>query len=448
MTEVPKTPPGPVAKDALEHQPTELREVLDVLMRLRERYGDVIKCPSSYGHAYLLNQPQDVWTFLTDPRYERTKLLKVALGEGSLSSHGPGWKKQRKLVAPAFVKERIRRFAPMMVAQTHSLMERWAQAAERDEPVDVAADMMRLTLLVVVEAMFSTDIGDRVEEVSVALTHVIEDLGALTGTLWGIPIDFTPARNRVLRQSLRVLDEVCYDIIARRRAGENADADDLLAMLLAARDDETGEGISDKLLRDELVTMLVAGHETTATMLGWAWYLVSQHPAQEAQWHAELDRVLPDRDPTVDDMDDLQYTGWIIREALRLYPPVWTIARRINEAHSLGEYQMDEDVAAFICPFMLHRHPDHWEAPESFDPTRFSEERDAARAKHTWVPFGGGPHLCTGQHFAMLEGYMILATIARRFRLEMVPGHPVIAEPLVTLRSRHGLMMHVRERSA
>jgi cytochrome P450 len=284
-----------------------------------------------------------------------------------------------------------------------------------------------------------------VEEVSAALTLVIRDLGVLTSTLFSVPVQFDPQRNRRLKGALGALDAVVFRIIEARRRDPGARGD-LLDMLLLARDPETGAGLDDQRLRDEAVTMLVAGHETTATSLTWAWALLAQHPEAEARLHAEVDAL--GRTPTVDDLPRLGYTRGVLQESMRLYPPVWTIARRVKEDEVVGGYRIRGDSAAFVCPFMLHRHPGYWPEPERFDPTRFDDARGPLIDRYAYVPFARGPHMCAGHHFATQEGTLILAALGQRLSLRLVRPGPPEPWPLVTLRVKDGLPMRLQPRGA
>jgi cytochrome P450 len=391
----------------------------------------------------LLNRPEYVRHFLHAPGWTRTDLLKIALGESTLSADGPEWRKKRRIVQPGFERARIEGFGPLMVDEARKLADAWAR---EEGPVDVDAAMMKLTLRIVVRSLFSADVEPHVETVSKALTQVIADLGALTSTLFAVPVAFAPDRNRRMKAALGDLDRVVFEILDERRARPRAEwPPDLLTTLLTARDPDTGDALDDAQLRDELVTMLVAGHETTATMLGWAWYLLGEHPEVEAAWHADLDARFGDRDPAPEDLLQPSFTRDLVQETLRLYPPVWAIARRVTETQALDGYRIEGRSAAFICPFLLHRHPGWWRDPERFDPSRFAEG-EARIERYAYVPFARGPHMCSGHHFATLEGQIILAVLGRRFRLRKVPGHEVKPLPLVTLRFEGGLPMTLEPR--
>lgn len=438
-----KNPPGP-QPEAGDPIPDEaLNDPLRLMGYLAERYGDVVRCPGPYGYSYLLNSPQYVRHFLHNSKWTRTELLKVALGDGSLSADGPPWKKRRRIIQPGFERARIEGFSHIMLDESLRLAGEWSAAVG---VVDVAEEMMRLTVRIVARSLFSADVDEHIEALSEALTQVISDIGELTLTPFSVQVSFSPDRNRRLKASLKTVRTVVLDILDKRRAEPStAWPEDLLTMLLKAVDDETGEGLDEVQLRDELVTMLVAGHETTATMLGWAWYLLSKNPQVEARWHQELEERFPDRDPTVDDLRDPSYTRDMVQEVLRLYPPVWTIARRVTEADVMDDWKIEDKSAIFICPYLLHRHPQHWPNPEVFDPVRFSPD-GAKFDRYAYVPFLRGPHMCAGHHFATLEAQIILVTLGRRFTPRLPSEHVVKPRPLATLRFEGGLPMRIETR--
>jgi len=263
--------------------------------------------------------------------------------------------------------------------------------------------------------------------------------------MFAMPERIPTPRNRRFLVARRKLDEAVYRLIAgRRRSGE--DTGDLLSMLLAARDEETGEGMSDRQLRDEVVTILIAGYETTADALAWTWYLLGTHPEAGARLHAELAAVLAGRVPAVEDLPQLPYTRMVLQEAMRLYPPAWGLLRQAREDDEIRGYRIPARARIVISQYVVHRHPGFWEEPEQFDPERFAPGRAASRPPFAYFPFGGGQRMCIGNNFAMMEAQLILATVAQRYRLDLVPGHPVEPEPLITLRPRHGVLVTLHDR--
>ena len=261
----------------------------------------------------------------------------------------------------------------------------------------------------------------------------------------GLTARWPTPRNRQFHRAVALLDRTIFQLIDDRRR-DGAEGDDLISMLLSARDPETGEGMTDRQLRDEVMTFFLAGHETTALAVTWAWYLLAQHPASRSLLEAELDRVLGGRPPVFDDLERLVYTRMVIEETMRLYPPAWGFSRRALAADRIGEYDLEPGWLVFVIPWIMHRHPKYRDEPERFDPERFDPARGAARPKFIYLPFGAGPRQCIGNHFAMAEAQIILATLVQRFRLHVVPGQQVVPRPLITLRPRDGIVMRIEAR--
>jgi cytochrome P450 len=332
------------------------------------------------------------------------------------------------------------------------MLAEWQPAIRDGRHLDVDAAMMRLTLTIVGQTLFGLDLAREADTVGKAFTAVNETTASLTSVPFaaiGLKIPFLP-RTRIINQNVARLDAVVAKVIAERRQrpaesapaeSTPAGAEDLLSMLMAARDEETGAGMSDRQLRDEVMTIMLAGHETTAVALSWAFYLLSQHPDVRAALEAEIGTVLNGRLPTVDDLPALAYTTMVIEETMRLYPPAYAIARYGHEADVVGGYNVAADAVITLSPFITHRLPEFWEEPERFDPQRFTPARQAARPRYAYLPFGGGPRQCIGNSFALTEAILLLATIVQQVRLEMLPGHDMAMRPLITLRPRHGLPM-------
>jgi cytochrome P450 len=305
-----------------------------------------------------------------------------------------------------------------------AMLERWQIAAACGEPLDASKEMMRLTLRIAGLTLFSLDISGEADVVGRAFTEASEyvahaSLDPLALLLTGFPM---PAQLR-FRAALRALDKVVQGIITERRR-QNRDTGDLLSMYLLARDEETGEGMNDRQLRDEVMTLLLAGHETTANTLAWTWYLLSGHPVIEQKLHAELAAVLGGRVPTVPDLPNLPYTRMVIEESMRLYPPAYGISRKAIAADEIGGYRIPANSVIFVGPYVMHRHPKFWENPDVFDPERFTPERSADRPPFAYFPFGGGPRLCIGNQFALIEAQLLLATVAQRYASFLRPQPP------------------------
>lgn len=325
------------------------------------------------------------------------------------------------------------------------MLDRWRTHAEQGRAVDVFSEMMRLTLEIVGRTLLSSDVSGDTDAVGQAVTILREHVNYRAMRLFTLPERFPTPRNLRFKRALRTVDTVVYGMIEeRRRAGR--DTGDLLSMLLLTRDEETGEGMSDKQLRDEVMTIFLAGHETTASVLAWTWYLLSAHPEVEGRLHDELSQVLDGRPPTFEDLPHLKYTRMVIEESIRLYPPAWSVGRTAIADDEIGGYRIPANSQVTLSPYVTHRHRAFWENPERFDPERFTPERVAERPRYAYFPFGGGPRQCIGNEFAMMEAQLILAMVAKTYRLRQIPGHPVEPEPVITLRPRHGVLMDVHKK--
>jgi len=381
---------------------------------------------------------------------ERARLL---LGQGLLTSEGEFHLRQRRLAQPAFHRQRVAGYGAAMVRYAERTRDRWRGGAT----LDVAEEMMRLTLGVVGKTLFDADVEEEAEEIGGALTQALHSFGYAM-LPYGELLDNLPLPPVIRFKRARArLDATIYRLIAERRAS-GEDRGDLLSMLLLTQD--TGEGgtpapatpggdrMSDLQLRDEVMTIFLAGHETTANLLTWSWYLLSQNPGAEAQLHAELDAVLGSggRAPTVDDLPRLPYTRMVLAESMRLYPPAWIIGRRAVERVEVAGYPLAPRTLVFVSQYVVHRDARWYPGPERFDPGRWSPEETACRPRFSYFPFGAGTRVCIGEQFAWMEGTLLLATIAHRWRLRLVPGHPVAPQPIITLRPKHGMRMTVEAR--
>lgn len=420
---------------------------LSFLLTLTQEYGDVVQYSSAYGPIHLVNHPHYVGHVFQDKNYSRTRLLSLALGDGLITSEGAYWRSQRRLAQPAFHHQFISKFDALVTDAAIAMLRRWHAIAGTDQPVEVPTEMMRLTLGIIGNALFGVDLSGEAQILAEAITTIVEDLGRMGRTLFGSEYNVSPMRDRQFKTAMEIVDRIVYSIIDKRRR-ENNQAGDLLSRLLCGRDEETGEALSDRQLRDEAVTMLVAGHETTANMLAWTWYLLSEHPSIERRLQTELATVLEGRVPSFQDLPKLHYNRMVLQESLRLYPPVWFISPRTPLADDvIGGYLIPANSRVVVSPYAMHRHLSYWQNPEQFDPERFSPERSKGRPHYAFCPFGGGHHLCLGNNLAMMEGELILATIVQRYQLRLCAGHPVEPDPLVTLRHRYGLPMTLHARS-
>jgi cytochrome P450 len=378
--------------------------------------------------------------------------LRIVLGNGLLTSEGDFWLRQRRIMQPAFHRDRIRASTTAMARAALDLTAQWDGAAAAGTEVDIARDMMALTLRIVCETLLGFDItaalgGKRVSDVARAVTDVVEDVNARTRVFFDLPLTVPTRRNRKLQGSISMLDALVHRTIAEHRAAlaRGEEPRDLLSLLLLAKDEETGAGMSDEALRDEVLTFFLAGHETTANALAWTFYCLSKHPTADRTLATEL-ASLDARSDKID-TSNLSYTQMVLKEAMRLYPPAWIIGRQAEEDDIADGFRIPRGTMVFVSPYVTHRHPDYWENPEGFDPERFTPEREAARPRYAYIPFGGGPRFCIGQGFAMTEAAIILAVLASRFRLELATSREIVPEPLITLRPRGPILMRVRRRA-
>ena len=399
--------------------------------------------------GFLVTDPADIRHVLQDnarnyhksPLYDR---LRDTLGNGLLTSEDALWLRQRRLAQPAFHRQRVVAMADTMVDSTEQMLERWNGLATRGETVDLVDEMMALTQAIIVRTMFSTDLGATAEVVNRTWPIINRRIGE---TFWATKLETTlplPA-NRRFRRALDELDAVVYRIIAQRRQ-ERRDEADLLAMLISAQDEETGAAMSDRQLRDEVMTMLLAGHETTSLALSWTYYLLSQHPDIDRSIADEVDRVIGDGRPGFAHLDRLTVIRRSIDEALRLYPPAWGFSRRALAEDELGGYVVPKGSLVFIIPFVIHRRPKLWPDPERFEPERFAPQTDGERPRFAYLPFGGGPRGCIGNQFALIEAQLIVAAVAQRFRVVLLPDQTIHPEPLITLRPSPGIRVAIERR--
>ncbi len=411
------------------------------------RLGDVVKFKGLWT-SYLLTEPAHIEHVLqTNSRnYNKGRVYKELIpstGEGLFVTDGDVWRRQRRFAQPAFHKDRIASFARIMTDSTEAMLERWR--AKENEPLEIGGEMLQLTLGIVGKALFSRDISYGADAVNNAFDVIREHTMRRLTSFFKLPQSLPFPRNIRFRKAVAEADKLFYDVIEHRR-NEKSDHDDLLEMLMAARDEETDSAMSDKELRDQALTIIGAGYETTTQALAWTWYLLSQHPEAEAKLHAELSSVLNGRTPTFEDVPNLQYTLMVFQEAMRLYPPAWMLARTAIDDDEIGGHTIPGKSEVLLLTAYTHRHPKYWPNPDDFNPENFSLENVAARPRFTYFPFGGGPRQCIGNNFAQMEAQLIIATVAQRYRLRLADGQTVEPEPSVTLRPRNGIGMKVFSR--
>lgn len=366
------------------------------------------------------------------------------VGEGLVTSEGEFWRRQRRLAQPAYHRRRLAALAETITEATNRMLEeRWRPAAKRGAVVDVAEEMRRLALEIVGRAMLSVDLSDEASEMSRAVGEFLAYADRHIRRIYSPPPAVPTPANLRFKRAVRAMDELVYGIIRERRAS-GEDRGDLISMLLLARDEETGEGLSDRQARDEVMTTLVAGHETTAAALAWASWLLATHPKCEREMRREVGEVLGGRPASFTDVGRdgvLLYTQRVFEEALRVYPPAWMIARIANEEDEIAGYRIPKHSRIAVSPYLIHRNPEVWPAPARFDPDRFSPERSAGRHRFAHIPFGGGPRGCIGVNLARMEGPLVLATLAQSCRLSPDRSARVVPKAGVTLRPAPAMPM-------
>lgn len=425
------------------------RDPTGFLLRLAREYGPIVRLRLAGRDTFLLNDPDHIRdvlvthqrNFRKGPALDRARRL---LGDGLLTSNGEHHQRQRRLAQPAFHRQRVASYGEVMVEYALRTRARWQDGAT----LDLSHEMMQLTLGIVGKTLFDADVEGEADELGAALTDIVNlfDLVSLpfAELLERLPL---PSNRRFARAKAR-LDATIYRLIQERRQ-QPTDRGDLLSMLLLTHDVEGDGGqMSDTQVRDEALTLFLAGHETTANALSWTWYLLAQHPEVVAQLQAELDRVLGSRPPTVDDLSHLSYTRMIFSEALRLYPPAWIIGRRALEDYPIGGYVIPANAVVIMSQYVMHHSPRYYPEPFRFDPLRWTPEAQQGRPKFAYFPFGGGTRLCIGEAFAWMEGVLLLATLAQQWQMRPVPGQQVALQPRVTLRPRDGLRLRLERRRA
>ena len=445
--------PEPLAEPAGLIQFLRLLRDNQLSVYTRRSFVDEFGETQLFFHNFVLvNEPDFIEHILVTNHQNYVKgqltrqILQPALGNSLLISEGDFWRRQRRIMAPAFYHQHLAQAGDVMVRRARQRVGRWRTPCERGERLDITHEMMSLTMEIVAEALFSSEIANSIDELGRAITTLIASLGTPNPLdILGFPEWFPRWRSHRTRAALARLDRTIYDIIATRRATHEVSGD-LLSLLLSARDEETGEGMTDTQLRDEVITFFAAGHETTALALTWTLYLLSQHPDIECTLHDEVDRVPASGQPTYGDVEALPYTRMVIQEAMRLFPPAFSLSRVALADDKVGKHSIRAGSVVSIIPYVTHRNPRLWRDPLRFDPERFTPDRIKTRHRFAYLPFGGGPRICIGRGFAMAEACLVLATIARAYRLRMAPGHRVEAYGRITLRPRYGLPMTLERR--
>lgn len=432
-----QTAPGPRDKDSLR---SLRREPLTFFLNLAQEYGDVSQFRAGFWPAYLINHPDFVQYVLRDSNRTFSKetfaytMTANVFGESSLFiTEGAFWRRIRRLVQPAFHRERIDQIGTIVTRRTQSTLDRLQRIIAAGKAFDIEEAMMIITVEIVAEALFGVDVSQRAKTIVEAVT---------TANVTMRP-GFPKLRDNKLKDAIGVLDEAMYSIIAERRE-HGEDTGDLISMLLFSHDAETDEPLTDSQIRDQILTMLIPAEETSSTALSWTWYLLGQHPDIQEKLRQELKSVLNGRVPTISDLPKLQYTRMVFEEAMRIYPPIWIMSRKAIQDETIGGFHIPAGSFVALSPYAMHRHPDYWQNPDVFDPEHFSDAQIANRPQFAFYPFGGGPRGCIGESFARTESILILAMIAQQYHIELDPERPVEPDPAYTLRPANGVHVILR----
>lgn len=432
------------------------RDPLGTFTRLAREHSGLVQLKKNW---FFVSSPTDVQRVLAGPiaytkgafsrAVSRTTVdpLQEALGEGLLTSEGEAWKRQRRLSQPAYHKQRMRTLVPAMVGAAQALVDRWAGAAQRGESIDAVEEMRRVGLDTMGRTLFSIPIGGDADEFGAALGESVVITNEKFWSLLPNPAWLPTARNRRWRKLMDTINSGVSRLIEQRRQS-SSEHSDMLSIYMSVRDEQSGEGMSDKQLRDEMMTLLIAGHDSTAQALCWTLHLLARHPEAQRRVRAEVEEVLGGRAPTAEELPRLAYTLRVIHEAMRLYPPAWLLVRSPTEDDVIDGCRVPAGSIVLSSPFVTHRRPDLWEEPERFDPDRFTSERSTSRPRYAYFPFGGGGRQCIGNTFALQEMQIILALVFQRYQLTSVRDHPVELQAALTLRPKKSIQVKVSANGA
>jgi cytochrome P450 len=441
-----KTLPGPKSRFPMVDWLQFARNPLDFLAQCAHKYGDIVDLTLPVGRVCLISHPDYIERMLVTHRHDFKKgrffdLLRPMMGNGLVNSDGEFWLCQHRIVQPAFHRSRINTYAKVMVAYTERMLLGWHDG----DLLDVQWEMTSLIMSIIARLLFDTDITNRATTAKV-LEICLEEFTARLKNPVQLPESIPTPSNLRYRWAIQRLDQLIQEVITQHRA-TNHDSGDLLSMLLQARD-EDGKQMDDRQLRDELVTLFIAGRETTAQTLVWAWYLLSQYPDVETRLLEELHSVLGGRAPTIEDLPSLRYTEMVIKETLRLYPVNWLLARETVRDIEMGGYHIPVNRQVWATQWIVHYNPHYYESPHMFKPERWERETEKNLPKYAYLPFGAGPRVCIGNTFATTELILLLATIAQKFKLELVMGQRVVADLQATISPKYGMKMILRERAS
>lgn len=415
----------------------------------QQEYGDLVSFRLAARQFYLFSHPKlveqalirqsDVFVKIYNP--EKPTGLALILGQGLVTSQGDLWQRQRRLMQPVFQRSNVTTLLPQMVTAGNNMLGRWRQMGEGAQ-VNLSGEMMRLTLEVITQTMFSTSVLDKIEQIAPSLETLLRYAARTIANPLTLPLYVPTPANRKFKQALGIIDDVIYGIIDQRRAAP-WDQNDLLDMLLKARDDNSGEKMTDRQVRDEVITIFSAGHETTANLLSWTLYLLVRHPAALARLREELDRVLQGKIPDAEDLQQLVYTRAVLSESMRLRPPASFLLRKVSKDTEVDGYFLKAGRLAIFSIFNLHHHADFWPQPEQFDPERFLLSQNR---RYSFIPFGTGERICIGSHFALMESQLLLCMIIQHCDLQLLDPGEVEIEMAITLRPKGGIPVRIKWR--
>ncbi|MFQ5400244.1 MAG: cytochrome P450 [Anaerolineae bacterium] len=451
------TPPIPTAKGyfLLGNAPAFRRNPLQAMYDIWQSHGDLVEVVLPGRKLFLASNPELVHQIFVEGKKHFLKPtaepgqegLELALGNGLVTNPDyESWLPQRRMIQPMFHRPRIAQMGEMMAAAAVEMLARWEDAYAPGDVMDLDVEMTAVTLDIINRTMFSaTGAGQQATQVGTAVGVAADYVFRRSQELIHPPLTWPTPRNRAFHRARAEMEAIIDGLISQRRQSSEKHGD-LLDMLLAARDEETGVCMSEAQLRDEVKTIYAAGHETTSNALTWAWYLLAQHPQVLQRLQAEVDGVVNDRALTPADLEQLPYTRQVFQESLRLYTPVPLLPRYVPDTTSLAGRPLPAGSTLVVSIYNIHRHPDYWNDPDTFDPDRFTPKRSEGRHRYAFMPFGAGPRMCIGNHFALTEGTLLLAAIARRYELRLVPGHPVKKQVAITMRPKYGLKMTIYPR--
>lgn len=444
MTPSHRVPPGPPRSQTLSLLKQLKGDRLTLMSTAAATYGDAVRVGIGPKTLYYFNHPDHAKHILADNSANYHKGIgyveaRRALGDGLLTSDGALWREQRRTIQPVFQHRRIAAQADTIVEEAAKLV---ARLRTRQGPTDVLHELTGFTLGVLGRTLLDADL-DAFESIGHSFEAVQDQAMFEMETMGMVPTWLPLRRQRKFRKASDDLSRIVEALVAERLGNPRDPADDVISRLIQSTSKESDPRVAQTRMRDELITLLLAGHETTASTVGWALYLMDQHPEVASRLRDEAVAVLGDRTPVLEDLKSLTYTNMVLEEAMRLYPPVWILTRKSVEADEVGGYHVPAGSDVMVCPYTLHRHPDFWDAPEKFDPDRFDPSRTNTRPRYAYLPFGAGPRFCVGSHLGLMEATFVISMLAREMTLKLVPGYEVVPEPMLSLRVKGGLPMTV-----